>query len=101
MFESRAIIRYLVHAYPKQAEKVVPKVRRRLARSAHLLTSSGQGNADFARVEEWLEVEAEHYNRPISSLVSEHYFKSFVRCSTQSHQPDGARSLAASPTRPL
>lgn len=27
VFESRAILRYLVHAYPKQAEKIVPKVQ--------------------------------------------------------------------------
>ena len=81
MFESRAIIRYLVHAYPKQAEKIVPKVPSTLTLSptSQSLTRCVQGNQDFANVEAWLNVESENFNGPISALVFEYFFKKWAR----------------------
>ena len=56
--ESRAIIRYIASKYAKEGNKL-----------------AGTTLEEKARVEQWLEVESQNYNSPISTIVAEIVFK--------------------------
>jgi len=58
VFESRAIIRYLVKKYPAEGAKVCPSDAK-----------------TYGQMEQWLEVEAENYNPLVSTIVFETMFK--------------------------
>ncbi|CAF1033008.1 unnamed protein product [Adineta steineri] len=58
IFESRAIIRYLVKKYPSEGAKVQP-----------------EDSKSYGQMEQWLNVESEHFNREATPLVWETLWK--------------------------
>ncbi|UJR19929.1 hypothetical protein I4U23_023061 [Adineta vaga] len=58
IFESRAIIRYLVKRYPTEGAKVQPEDAK-----------------NYGQMEQWLNVESEHFNREATTLVWETLWK--------------------------
>jgi len=62
IFESRAIIRYLVHKYSKEGKKLLP-----------------EDPKSFGLVEQWSYVESENFAGPISAIVEQLYFKKFFQ----------------------
>lgn len=61
VFESRAIMRYIANKYMTLAAERV-----------------GWGDAERALVDNWMEVEAHNFNGPVSGLVYEKVFKSWL-----------------------